>query len=114
MARSSTTLEKLVGVLAFAVAYATMRLLGAGTNIRILAGALVGFLLALIPYFVARRKGLSIFASRSLAAGAVVGAIGGALFALPLSIVLAIIAWRKQPLPPPTTVPSAGMPPRGR
>jgi hypothetical protein len=99
MTQASNATERIVGVLAFVATFAAMRFLGLGTQVAILAGSLVGLLLVLPAYFIARRKGLAVFASRTLFGGAVVGAIGGLILALPLTIVLTIVAVRKPALP---------------
>jgi hypothetical protein len=97
MPQSSRLLGGIPALAGYVIAYAVMRSLGASTNIKILAGTLAGLLVTLVPFFLARRKGLLVFGQRCLLAGGVVGAIGGALLAAPLAIILTIIVSRKQP-----------------
>ena len=101
MTQPSSTTERIVGILAFAATFTVMRFLGLGTQVAILSGALVGLLLVLPPYFIARRKGLSMFANRTLVGGAVIGALGGFILTLPVTIVLTIVALRKPALASP-------------
>jgi hypothetical protein len=108
MPQSSRTLQSITWVVGYLVGYAAVRILGINTNIRLLTGTLVGLLLTLPPYFIARRKGLSVLGKNFLLAGAGVGAIGGALLALPLTIVLTVVALRKRPSPAPAAVCSPG------
>ncbi len=99
--RKSNPLGVLFVALGFAAGYLGLRALPIEVRMRMYTGAAVGVLVALIPFFVARKRGQQKLAAISLIVGLVCGVAGGALLAVPAAIVLTIIAVRK---PVPTTV----------
>lgn len=82
------------GILGFAVTYGGLKLFSLQTRLHLYAGAGIGILLALVPFFLAKKNGKPRLALASLGAGLVAGAIGGALLALPVAFVLAVFAAR--------------------
>ncbi len=83
------------GILGFALTYGGLKLFSLQTRLHLYVGAGVGILLALIPYFLAKRHGKPRLALTSLGAGLGAGAIGGAVLALPVVFALAVFAVRK-------------------
>ena len=60
-----------------------------------LAGTVAGLLAGLVPYFVGRRKGQTQLARMALWSSVGAGAAGGALLAVPVVLVFAIVVWRR-------------------
>lgn len=91
--------QVLIAVLTGVATIVVMRLVPAQARLQLYIGAGVGLGLALLPFFVARKRGQQKFALGALAGGLVAGAVGGAILALPLAVVLAVIASRSKAVP---------------
>ena len=101
--KQSSPLGLIVGALAFAAGYFGMQAFSPETRFRIYVGAGMGLVIALIPFFVARKRQMPKLAAQSLLLGGITGAIGGALLALPAAAVMTFLAIRrgKSNSPPP-------------
>ncbi len=86
-------------IAAFLIGFMVVRFLGLETSIRIIAGTLVGLLVTLPAFFMARKRNRPVFAHRSLVGGATCGALGGAILSVPVGLVLSIVVWRRGAAP---------------
>lgn len=87
-------LASVLSIVGFIVGFIAVRLLPMELTIRFVAGALVGCLLGLIPYF-SFRGGDEVFAKRSVGYCALGGLLGGVLLGIPTVIVVWIIGRRR-------------------
>jgi uncharacterized membrane-anchored protein YhcB (DUF1043 family) len=93
--RGIEPLELIGSVAGWVLGYLAVRLTGAEASLRAFVGTAVGLGLMVPPFYIARRKGLDVFAARCLAVGAIAGAIGGAVLVVPITVALTIAAKRK-------------------
>jgi hypothetical protein len=94
--RSWKPAQVLIAVLTGVATMGVMRLVPVQARLQLYIGAGVGLGLALLPYFVARKRGHQKFALGALGGGLIAGAVGGAILALPLAVVLTVIASRRK------------------
>lgn len=77
------------------IGFYVWRAMGPTIGPRLLGGAIVGLIVGLLPYWLARRGGDAALARRSLGWTCVAGAVLGIIAALPMALVWSVIAMRR-------------------